>query len=320
MKLTNESRKAKIYVTQALVFIFLIYGAVAPLSAFEDAIVAVVNDEVITARDVQSYLRSTYVNMLTQGVGEEQVAAVMEELQKNGLQKLIEDKLILSRANKAGLEIREELIDQRIKDLQKNYGSEKELVAALVAHGASITDLRNKILEQLKIKYIVDHEVKNKIFVNPHEITDFYEKNLSLFKTKERVFVESIFIAKNSDAAQARSRIDEAIALIQSGQDFIEIAKKYSQLPSVGAVEEGQLKPDFEKAIFALPLLGVSQIVEADDGFYVFKVTGRKSPVTAELKDVKDKIHERIYQMKFKKRFMTWLEGLEKEAYIDIKK
>ncbi|MBF0531825.1 MAG: peptidyl-prolyl cis-trans isomerase [Candidatus Omnitrophica bacterium] len=303
----------------AAVFL-IVLGGMRCGNAFEDSIVAVVNDELITAKDVQAYLHTTFVNLKAQGVPEQKIQEIMDDLKTNGLSKLIEDRLILSRANKAGLEVRPQLVDQRLDEILKNYPSENVFLEALAANGSSITELRQRLLEQLKIKYIIDHEVKDKIAVNPQEVTDFYLANPALFQTKDKVFVESIFIGKKSDPAAARIKIEEAETRIKNGGDFIDVAKAYSELPSIGAVERGQLKPEIEDTFFKLPQGGVSAVTEVEDGFYLFKITAYKPAKLAELKDVKDQITERIYQKKFKEKFTGWLNDLKKNAYLEIKK
>ena len=79
----------------------------SPLWAIEDGILAVVNDEVITHRDLQEYINATYVSLATQGYSQDKLDEVMQDMQKNGLTKLIEDKLILSRAKELGMTINE---------------------------------------------------------------------------------------------------------------------------------------------------------------------------------------------------------------------
>ncbi len=101
----------------------LIGGMPGIAHSVEDGIIAVVNDEVITFKDLQDYIRQTFASMAAQGVPEDQVKEMMAELQTNGLKQLIEDKLILSRANDIGIEVRDKLVDQRVEEnRQRGHG------------------------------------------------------------------------------------------------------------------------------------------------------------------------------------------------------
>ena len=244
----------------------------------EDGIIAVVNDEVITFKDLRDYIRQTYASLVAQGLPEDQVQEMMAELQANGLKQLIEDKLILSRANAIGIEVRDKLVDQRVEEIKAKYPSEQVFLDALVNNGANVTDLRDKILDQLKIKYVIDHEVKSKVFVNPQEVTEFYEENKDSFQKSRRVNLDSIYIAFIDGKEAARARANEAMALIKEGKGFEEVAKQYSDSSSIGVVEEGQFLPDIEKAVFSLTPGQVSDSVETDKGIFIFKLKGGSPP------------------------------------------
>ena len=307
---------------KVFVFAILMAGATgvpARAQNVEDGIIAVVNDEVITFKDLQDYIRQTYASMAAQGVPEDQVKEMMAELQNNGLKQLVEDKLILSRANAIGIEVRDKLVDQRVEEIKAKYASEQVFLDALVKNGATVTDLRDKILDQLKIKYVIDHEVKSKVFVNPQEVTEFYEQNKDSFLKSRRVNLDSIYITFIDDKEAARARANEALALIKEGRDFEEVAKQYSDSSSIGVVEEGQFLPDIEKVVFSLTQGQVSDSVETDKGIFIFKLKGEIPAQVAELREVKSQIYDLLYRKKFQERFEQWLGNLHKKAYVEIK-
>jgi parvulin-like peptidyl-prolyl isomerase len=299
--------------------IVLTFGCVSLSLAVEDAIIAVVNDELITLRDLRDYAQSTYATLVTEGVSESHIQTIMSDLEKNGINKLIEDKLILSHANTIELEVREELVDERIDELKKRYGSEQILVEALVKTGANLTDLRNKILDEMKIKFIIEHQVKSKIYINPQEVTDYYEKNKDSFSRNARVNLESIYIAYTDDKSAASEKANNALAQIQEGTDFKEVSKAFSDAPSVGTVEKGQLLPLIEETIFNLEINEISSLVETENGIYIFKLIEKIPAEIQSLDAVKETIHGLLYKEKFKDRFISWLETLKADAYIEIK-
>ena len=294
-------------------------GIPARARAADDAIIAVVNDEGVTFKDLQDYIRQTFASLAAQGIPDDQVKEMMAELQTNGLKQLIEDKLILSRANEIGIEVRDKLVDERVAEIKAKYPSEQVFLEALVSHGATITDLRNKILEQLKIKFVIDHEVKSKVFVNPQEVTEFYEENKGSFQKSRRVNLDSIYVTFTGDKEAARTRAKEAMAMLKEGKDFEEVAKQYSDSSSIGVVEEGQFLPDIEKVVFSLTQDQVSDPIETDKGIFIFKLKGEIPAQVAELKEVKDQVYNLLYHKKFQERFEQWLGKLHQKAYVEIK-
>lgn len=303
--------------------IFLImtftFGCFSLGFAVEDAIIAVVNDELITLKDLKDYARSTYATLVAEEISESQIQVIMDELEGDGIHKLIEDKLILSNANETGLEVREELVDDRIDDLKERYGSEQNLVNALVMTGATLTDLRNKIRDEMKIKFIVDHQVKSKIYINPQEVTDYYEKNKDQFGRKARVNLASIFIVYKNDKSAASAKANDALKQIQEGGDFKEVSEAFSDAPSVGIVEQGELLPLVEETVFNLKMDAVSSLVETERGIYIFKLIGEFPAEIPSLEDIKETVHDILYKKKFEDHFINWIEKLKNKAYIEIK-
>lgn len=288
--------------------------------AVEDAIIAVVNDELITLKDLKSYILSTQASLVTEGIPEEKIKAIMAELQANGLNKLIEDKLILSHANNIGLEVQDKLVNERIRSIKSKYESEEKFFDALIKNGTTLTELKDKYKDQFKIQFVIEHEVKNKIYVNPQEVTDFYDNNKNLFQKNERVHLDSIYIGYGKDKEAALTEAKEALSSIRSGKDFLEVAKQYSDSPSLGEIEKGQLMPSIEDIIFNMKEGETSELVEVDTGIYIFKLLKLIEPKIAPLVEVKDKIYSYVYQNKLSENFRTWLETLKKDAYIEIKK
>jgi parvulin-like peptidyl-prolyl isomerase len=302
-----------------LLLLSFLFAAVPPSTAVVDAILAIVNDELITLKDLKDYLRNTFVSLKAEGMPEDEIRTIMSDLERDGIRNLIEDKLILSRANEMGLEVSEKAIEDRLTKIKEKYASEQEFLKNLIDNGASITDLRNKIMDQLKIKYVVEHEVRSKIYVNPQEVTDFYEKNRRQFKRKERINLDSIFISLGDGRETARKKTQEAYDLIRSGKDFLEVAQAYSDAPSIGVIERGQLMPEIERVIFGLKDNQLSEIIEVDAGFYILKLRGRIASQIADLIEVKKEIYDYLFEEKFKQNLTRWLAQLKAEAFIDIK-
>ncbi len=289
--------------------------------ALEDAIVAIVNDELVTLKDLRDYVHATYVSLIAEGIPQNQLKEAMRELETNGITKLIEDKLILSKANQLGLVVRDKIVEDHLQNIKSKYPSEQIFLDSLLANGATITDLRNKIKDQMKIKYVIENQVRSKIFVNPQEVTKYYDEHIESYKNKEQINVESIFIPfETTDKSETYKRAYEAQHLIKEGKDFMAVTLDYSSTPSLGKVERGQLMPEVENKIFAMNIGDVSEPVEVENGLYIFKLIDQFPAQTLPLEQVKDKITEALFKEKFKKQVSTWLAKLKKDAYIEIKK
>jgi len=286
--------------------------------AMEDTIIAIVNKEVITLKDLREYLAAKHMQLKSEGKSPTEIVAAMQEDTTKGLNRLIEEKLLVNESDKKELAIREIIVDQKLAEVKKEYPSEAVFIEVLSRDGLTITDLKSKIRDQLKAQSIIDYEVRSKIFVNPQEVTEFYEKNLQLFQKPESVNLDSIFIKNETDARQVQERINKVMALLKE-KDFKEVAQEYSASPSVGTIFKGQFKPSIEEVVFKLGVGEISQPVTTEEGNYVFKVIAKLPEEIYPIEEVKENIHHRLFQQKFRKRLEDWLEKIKKDAYIDIK-
>jgi parvulin-like peptidyl-prolyl isomerase len=79
---------------------------------------------------------------------------------------------------------------------------------------------------------------------------------------------------------EARTRAYEALGKIKAGTPFEDVVKSYSddagtvdRMGSIGKRQRQDLDPAFAAAAFALPVGGVSDVVESPFGFHVIKRT-----------------------------------------------
>lgn len=317
-----------------LLFVLALVFAQPVHAAIEDTIVAVVNDEVITLNDLKDYIDARTAQMRLEGTKPGDVQKFMMDMAKNGLDRLIEDKILLNAANKnelalsqddpKGEENRKEAIenqvDARLSDIRGQYRSDEEFLKALIDQGVSVTDVRNRIRNQIKTKRLVDQQIRAKIYVNPQEITAYYKNHFEEFQKPDRVNLDSIFIAKGNTPGLAREKAEEALAKLKEGKDFGEIMKEYSQAPSIGIIKKGQALPEIESVVFGLATGQTSEICEVSNGFYIFRLTGRVKAELAPLDEVREEVNNRVFQQKFQERFEQWLGKLKKDAFVDIKK
>jgi len=88
-----------------------------------------------------------------------------------------------------------------------------------------------------------------------------------------KVKASHILVNKHSEAKRI---LDE----LNSGADFTELARKYSQCPSgkkggsLGFFTHGQMVKEFEKAAFSLRKGEISDVVKTQYGYHVIKRTG----------------------------------------------
>ncbi len=306
--------------SSAVVVFLLALLAAYPAFSLDDGIVAVVNSEAVTAKDLKDYLKNVYAQLRIENKSQQEIDEVMRQYEEKGIEQIIDDKLILAASNEMGVVIKPKAVDDRIEGIRSKYPSYKEFSDALMKEGLTISDMRTKIEDQFKGQVAVNKEVREKVTVNPQEVTDWFSAHINELRSRSRVNLNSIFVKSIYGKNEARKKISEALVQIKGGADFKMVGEKYSELPPIGMVNTEDLRPEMKARVESLSIGAVSEIVELENGFYIFKLEGKSENSEPALKDYKNEIYQKLFEEKFRVLFKQWIERLRKKAYVEIKK
>ena len=155
--------------------IFMVYAALS-YAAVVDRIVVVVNNEIITQREVDVMLGPVYGQYRNMYEGEELIGR-LEEVREKILKQLIEDRLILSEAKKQNITVEEKDVDAKIDEVRSQIGSEIELENMLNEQNLTLNELRDRYKEKILIRKLIDRKVGARIIITPLEIKDYYNEH-----------------------------------------------------------------------------------------------------------------------------------------------
>jgi len=117
----------------------------------------------------------------------------------------------------------------------------------------------------------------------------YYEENLEKYKNPEMVRI-SVITVKSEDEAK------EILNKAKKGEDFAELAMKYSQGPAAkkggdfGYRAKKGLRKDFADVAFSMKVGEVSGLIKAGDEYSIIKMTDHKEEGVAKFEEVKSKI------------------------------
>lgn len=213
-----------------------------------------------------------------------------ESGKKNYLDRLIVKKLLLKEASKAKIE------------------SDKEFQERV-----------NDIKEQLLIETLLKKKITADTQMSEDGLKKYYEDHKEEFKKDREINTRHILLKTEEEAKQVQAKL-------QKGEDFTELAKKYSIDPNVrqsggeiGFQPKGSLIPEYESAAFKLTKVGqVSGIVKTQFGYHIIRLEGVKPPSYVPLEEVKDFIKQKNAQEKQKEVLEKYIEELKKNAKITI--
>jgi parvulin-like peptidyl-prolyl isomerase len=129
----------------------------------------------------------------------------------------------------------------------------------------------------------------------------------------------------SDDQKAAKKKLaEDLLKRARAGEDFAKLAKEYSEDP--GSKENGgeytfprgQMMPEFEAAAFSLNTNQISDIVATTYGYHIIKlyekIPAKKIDFDKEASDIKDYLAQREIQ----KQFPTYVQGLRKDAGVQI--
>ena len=133
------------------------------------------------------------------------------------------------------------------------------------------------------------------------EIQTYYNQHRSEYSAPETATSRHILIklAPNADAkadAAAKAKAEDILKQLQSGGNFAELAKKYSDDPGskdtggeLGPSQRGRMVPEFDNAIFTQKI-GDYKIVKSQFGYHIVQVESRQPAHEQSLSEVQPTI------------------------------
>lgn len=297
-------------VISVLVLAFCLIFPVSCLYA-QDKVVAIVNNEVITQKDLNDFLNFIRMQYSAEFKGkelEEKVSSMRQDL----LQRLIEDRIMLQQAKNEKFDQDPLRVKLKIGEIKKRYPTESEFERDLAKQGLVQADLENKIREQMLMHNIVEQKVRSKVVIRPDEITNFYEQNKGKFlKPEERAL--TLVILQDKDLADAVSY------QLQLGKKLEELAGKYAFTTDKLSVLAGQqLRLEIQDTVFKLGLNEVSKPVKIDEQYFIFRLDNILGSQQLTLVQAQDNIQAYLFEKKLQEGLAKWLDELKKQSYIKI--
>jgi len=303
-------------------------------AALVDKVVAVVNDEVITLSEVEEEVSRLYQS-LAKDNPEAITPSAMGEMREQTIDALIDRRLINQRAKATNTTVSDEELTTAIESTRTRMGLDPaEFRKKMELSGMTEDTLKKQLRDQILQSKLVSADVRAKTVVTEEMVRAYYDEHHAARPEKGSLYLLQMGFSwnaeKQDDAAtqknkeDARERAEKARALVEKGQDFKEIAKKFSDLPSavdggdLGVLHLDDMAQATRAAIASLKPGETSKIVETSGSYQFFKVIAEEDQKSdnAAFEKAKEDIREKLYQEKLKAAFAEWVKNLRESAYI----
>jgi|CXWL01.1.fsa_nt_gi parvulin-like peptidyl-prolyl isomerase len=291
-----------------------------------DRLVLRVNDRIATLADYEKRRNETMVQIDERGLSPEDRAKALNAVGPRVFRDMFEELLLLSRADQLRADPTDEEIDGELARIRDRFGisSDDQFAAALAQQGLTLTNYREQIRTQLRIREVVFKEIQGKIEVEEDDVRRYYRAHQEDFRIPARRRVREIVVLDRdgvSSAEQSR-RAGEIGAQIAAGKVLDQVAEELQTLGVTSPVidldwvESGELAAELEKAAWELPTGGVSAPTPSRGGLHILQVVERQEPGLREFAEVAQDIENRERDRLFEEKMKQYMRTLEENAYV----
>ena len=256
-----------------------------------DRIVAVVNDEVVTANELRSRARVAEVQLRRQKIQPPSA----DVLERQVLERMIVDRAQLQLARETGVRVDDATVNATLGRIAESNGlSVQALRQRLEADGVSFAQFRDDIRQDIILNRLREREVDSRVQISDSELENFIAAQSGVSTDSEEINIAQILLRvpenSPSDRVDAtRTRAEELISQLKGGADFARVAASFSNAPEalqggeLGWRNTDRLPTLFIDAIKGLKPGDVTPVIRSPNGFHILKILGRRSGVDSKL-------------------------------------
>jgi peptidyl-prolyl cis-trans isomerase SurA len=296
------------------VLLLMLFGCQKPVSP---DVAATVNGRAITYADLDRAILAQFPNAPLKANPDQTT-----QLRLEALRALIDDEILLQRAEKEGLLASDSDVEAKFNEVKVGYTSE-DFQKQMDQRKMTVAELKTQIRRQLSVEKLMNKEIGSRITISDADVRGFYEANKASFNLAENTVniarilvtpapVQNLNNLKNSKAQneqEARSKIEMLNMRVRQGEDFGSLAQNYSEdsyAPNggvVGSVPQStveKVNPELWKMIWNMTPGQVSPQIHTPEGYSIIKLIARESAGQRQLSDprVQEEIRHEIFEAK----------------------
>ncbi|OPZ78958.1 MAG: Chaperone SurA precursor [Alphaproteobacteria bacterium ADurb.Bin438] len=262
----------KIFLNAFLLF-FVSYSVIA------SSIVAVVNDNPISAYDVENRM-----NMILLTSRIKRTEENLSDLRNKVIEALIDEKIKLEEAKSNGISLNDDEVNNAIYKIEQQGKMEKGLFRTfLEMNKVPPLTIDNFIIPDLSWYKLVAKKFSNEAIISEAELNAEIEKIEANFK-KDRNLISEIFLSVKSekDEAKVKQKINNIYKELKDGADFGVIAKNFSESitsindGNVGWVNVGSMEKPLEDALKDMSVDDISKPIRSMYGYYILTIKDKR--------------------------------------------
>ncbi|WP_310631019.1 MULTISPECIES: peptidylprolyl isomerase [unclassified Paraburkholderia] len=258
----------------------------APGGQTVDTIAAVVNDGVITQRELDERAA-----LITRRLNQQNAPVPpTDQLRAQVLNQMVLERIQLQKAKEDGISIDDAAVNRTLERLAQANGMDLATYRARIeAAGVPWTTFTKDARTELTLSKLREKEVDSKISVSDAEVANYIASQRGPNAGQksdlhfEHIFIKAPLNASETDIEAAQKKADALLKEAQSGSKFSSLAKSNSQAPDaskggdMGFLAPSKLPQEFVTAASTLRPGEVNpSVIRTNDGFEIVRLVERR--------------------------------------------
>jgi peptidyl-prolyl cis-trans isomerase SurA len=250
-----------------------------------DRVAAIVNDGVVLKSELDEQTAQIGERLRQQGLELPPENVLRQQI----LERLVTQEVQMQRANRAGLNVTDEMVNNALKDVANRNGIPlPQLPQVLASQGVNYAAYRDSLRKEITLSMLRQRDVLARIVVTPREIDQYLERQKNAPSESTAYNLSHILIAVPQAAtpeqlAAAEKRAEDVHRRAVAGEDFAQLAVANSN--SQTALEGGalgwrkgtELPTVLAEAVVKLQAGEVSDVIRTPSGFHLVRVNDLQS-------------------------------------------
>ncbi|MGB0408795.1 MAG: foldase protein PrsA [Opitutales bacterium] len=291
-----------------------------------NGIAAVAEGEIITLQELRRELEPIIPRLRVESKNAQEFAQRVEKLSREVLQNMIDRVIIVKAAEEKGLLIPQSYIDQEYDDvIARDFGGDRgRFLSYLRSRGETARDFRKDIYQRVVVNVMRQQNRKSQSEISPERIEEFYVQNKVRFYQSEALHLRQIILTPMADEGLVplRQTAKQVISELDSGANFGDIARKYSQDDMSrrggdwGWIERKDIRQELSNAAFKLNPGEYSQPIELNDTIFILYAERKREEMIQPISEVRDIIENVLVGEIARETQERWLQDVRNESYI----
>lgn len=294
-----------------------------------ERIVAVIGERAILLSELRERAEPGLIQIYQSVPPGAQRNAAISQLYRAVLERLVDEELQRRAAQQSRLTVSAREVDEALERVAaQNAITVDKLLAEAKNSGLSERAYRDELRRQLLEAKLINVRLQGRIRVTDDDIRSAYRK-LVLEERQQLTFTPAWIVldaGTGPEEQRAQRELAERIAREAKTGDFAALARQHSTDRSTRAsggrlspMRPGQMPPALARIAVSLEPGETSPPIRLGSRLVVLKVLEREESQLPDFDQARRELGERVYLEKMAQAKKTWLDGLRRQHYVEIR-